>query len=92
VVDVHEVRVQGEVLVAAHLDGGPGRQGSAGAGREGHLCEEGPGCEGYAGETPGAEAVGRGGDDLLDVGVRHGGEDGGLVEGWFSPELRMVSL
>lgn len=79
VVDVHEVRVQGEMSVAAHLHGGPGGRGGAGARREGHLGEEGAGGEGDAGETPGAEAIGRGGYDLLDVGVRHsGGGDGGV--------------
>jgi hypothetical protein len=69
-VDVHQVRVEVQVLVTAHLNRGICGLVGRGAWWEGELGEEGVGWERHAGDGSCGELSGRGAEDLLDLGMR----------------------
>jgi hypothetical protein len=66
-VDIHQVRVEVQVLIAAGLNRGVGGLVGRGAWREGELGEEGVGRERHAGDGSRGEVSGRGAEDLLDL-------------------------
>jgi hypothetical protein len=76
VIYVHEIRIEVQVLVTAHLDRGVRGLLGDGARREGHLGEEPVGRQRHAGDGTSGKLSGRGDKNLLDLGMRGPGPVG----------------
>ena len=69
-IDIHQVRIEVQMLVPAHLDCGIGWSVGGRAWREGQLREEAVRRERHAGDGASGELGGGGDEDLLDLGMR----------------------
>ena len=68
-IDIHQVGIEIQVLVAAHLNRGVRGLLSPSARREGHLSEHPVGRKRHAGDGPSGELSGGGDKNLLDLGM-----------------------